>query len=956
MCRFVVQLCVLSFLLTISILPAGAQPSSTAPFRFYPEERKQVKEQQIVRIGLFDQYGFFHSRDNALRGYMPALFESLGHLAGWKVEWVSIDLDKVEESLKNGTVDLVCGMILTPERTRIMQYSEMRAGMYATTLHVSHDKPVHYMDFKEFDGLRIGFFEGSYHQTIFEQQARKNGFSFIPVMYRRAEDLQRDFLAGKIDGYVNGNLFGEGKIAGIFDIRPFYFVSLPNDTKFMPRINTLLNNLQILSPQAFANFANQYVDVCKDMNIALNAREDAWVKSKPTLRVALSSYEVASTRRRYDLFLQRFVERLAGDIGIQLEFVMAPDYPTCLELVRKGKADIITNVFPSQKFRKAYGIASGLPYYSPLIELATKRKVEPGSGLRIGAVREMLSVREAYSFIYPQDGIRMFPSIIDCRAALERGEIDAYIPFYPGVPYSRDRAGSLIYQSTQALYPMALGFGQHLPEEVLSVFSKAIAGFSTAEVESLLLEVPPLEGLPLLTYLLEHYYGLVIVVGGLVFLVWARSARREMVRLRNVAYTDSVTGGGNLSFFLQKASEKLRREEPGYIVSVNIRQLGHINQLFGYESGDKAIRACHATLVACSESGDLAAHSGRGRFLCFWNCRTNAEVEKRLQRVFQQFSLFGDDLGHIVILAVGIVRATPELGDVARLVEAAETAKNSMGDITYKSYYAYYSPELEQERLLISHIENRMEAALSKGEFQVFIQPQFELATGKAIGGEALVRWRTAGGDTLSPAFFIPIFEKNGFVQALDLHVLEQVCSWLRRRLDEGKVITPISINQSRSLFLTRSYGEKFLAILNKYHIPRSLVTVEITESMAECDMELLLGNLRMLKQNNMKIALDDFGKGYSSLSTLLDFPIDVIKLDKDFLTNARYEVLLGALMQLSRNLGLLILCEGIETREQYLRLRELGCVYGQGFFMARPMPLAEYEAFLEKGQTVKLD
>lgn len=919
-----------------------------------PAAGRQTDAPQTVRIGLLEPYGFFHSRDNALRGYMPALFEGLGQLSGWKVEWVSITLDTLKESLETGRIDLACGVTRTPERARFLQYSSIRAGMYATTLRVSRDSPVHYMDIAEFDGLRIGFFEGSYNLKIFERRAKEYGFRYTPVPYRRAEDLQRDFRAGKIDAYVDGSLFGEGKVVAVFDMQPFYFVSAPGDTRFMPRINAMLSKLQILTPQqTVANFANQYVNICKNLNIALDHAEEDWLAGRPTLRVALSQYEESTTRRRYDYFLLRFVERLAESRGIRLRYVPAPDYDGCLALVREGRADIVTNVFPSRKFREKFGVDSGLPYYSPLIELAARRAVEPGSGLRVGVTAEMRSVREAYGFIYPQDSIRVFATIPECRAALDMGEIDAYIPFYPGVPHSRHGSAGLRYQSTQALYPMALGFGEHLPPAVRSLFDKAIAGFSTAEVESLLLEVPPLDGLPLLTYLLEHYYGIILAAAGLAFLIWARAARREVVRLRRVAYTDSVTGGGNLSFFLQQAGEALRERRPCYIVSVNIRQLGQINQLYGYEKGDEAIRACHAALTSCGGARDLAAHSGRGRFLCLWHCDADAEVETRLKTVFGKFAPFGDELGHLVILSAGIVRVTPELGDVPRLVEAAETAKNSIGDVTYKSHYAYYSPEIEQERLLISHIESRMETALAKGEFQVYMQPQVALADGRISGSEALVRWRTGPGEVIAPASFIPVFEKNGFVQALDLHMLEQVCIWLRRRLDEGGRVVPVSINQSRSLFLSQRYCDRFLGILDGYAIPRRLVTVEITESMADCDMELLCGNLRLLRKNGIRIALDDFGKGYSSLSTLLDFPIDVIKLDKDFLNNERYEALLRPLVQLSRNLGLKVLCEGIETREQFVRLRNLGCGYGQGFFMARPMPLEEYEVFLERAERI---
>lgn len=163
--------------------PAGAQMFSSGSLPFFPPMATHLaRKPQVVRIGLLEAYGFFHSRDNALRGYMPALFESMGQLAGWKVEWVSVTLDSLEEDFAKGRIDLACGVSWTSERARQFQYSSIRAGMYATTLRVPQNSHVHYMDFAEFNGLRIGFFEKLSNLRIFERQAKMYGFSYTPVL------------------------------------------------------------------------------------------------------------------------------------------------------------------------------------------------------------------------------------------------------------------------------------------------------------------------------------------------------------------------------------------------------------------------------------------------------------------------------------------------------------------------------------------------------------------------------------------------------------------------------------------------------------------------------------------------------------------------------------------------------------------------------------------------------
>ena len=555
------------FCLFLPLSAAAAAAASVLPehrplISFPDKDRTSDGERRVVRIGWFSQYGNFHSKDNALWGYLPALFEALDHFVDWDIQWVQVGLENVTDKLAAGEIDLACGMTWTPERARQFQYSNIRAGIYATTLHVPQDSPVHYMDFKDFENLRIGFYTGSYHYDIFNTIAKNNKFSFQPVFYSTAADIKRDLAAGTLDGYVDGSPVGrKTKVAGIFDSRPFYFVSSKNDTYFIPHVNEVLNRLQIFNPRPLANFFNTFIDPGNPIDIALDREEKEWLRTRPTLRVALSAGEDTPSQGN-NLFLRNFVARIAQNMGISLEYVAAPDYESCLTMLRENKADIVTNVFPGRNFRKRYQIATGLPYYNPQITLATTgESVTPGSGLRIGATREMISVREAYLFIYPRDCVFLFASEKECRAALERGELDAYIPFYPGLPHSKDAASKLHYQITLAFYPMALGFNPQLPPQAHTVFSKGIAGLSNAEIESLLLEVPPLEGMNLLIYLIRNYYGVLLAVLTLFFVLRIRASRKEVRRLKEVAYTDLVTQGINRACFLRKAEKVLKKEK-----------------------------------------------------------------------------------------------------------------------------------------------------------------------------------------------------------------------------------------------------------------------------------------------------------------------------------------------------------------------------------------------------------
>ena len=198
------------------------------------------------------------------------------------------------------------------------------------------------------------------------------------------------------------------------------------------------------------------------------------------------------------------------------------------------------------------------------------------------------------------------------------------------------------------------------------------------------------------------------------------------------------------------------------------------------------------------------------------------------------------------------------------------------------------------------------------------------------------------------PDEFIPLFEQNGFIRELDLFVLDTVCAWIRRRLDEGKKVPPISINQSKALFFHDNYVETVLTIAARHDVPTHLLHVEVTESMAWLDEEAFIRTLDALRRAGIGLSLDDFGKGYSSMAMLHSFGFDTIKLDRKFFYGEKgfddeSKHIVSTLISLSHDLGKNVVSEGIETQEQVQFLRDRRCDMIQGFYYSRPMPKEDY-------------
>ena len=214
-------------------------------------------------------------------------------------------------------------------------------------------------------------------------------------------------------------------------------------------------------------------------------------------------------------------------------------------------------------------------------------------------------------------------------------------------------------------------------------------------------------------------------------------------------------------------------------------------------------------------------------------------------------------------------------------------------------------------------------------------------------------RWQGPDGKMVYPDEFIPLFEQNGFIRELDLFVLDTVCAWIRRRLDEGKKVPPISINQSKALFFHDNYVETVLGIAARHDVPAHLLHVEVTESMAWLDEEAFIRTLDALRRAGIGLSLDDFGKGYSSMAMLHSFGFDTIKLDRAFLAPGQDKqrsvwIIISSLVDMARRLGIEILCEGVETEDQLQKLLASHCKYGQGYLFSPPMDLETFDAYVD--------
>jgi EAL domain-containing protein (putative c-di-GMP-specific phosphodiesterase class I) len=308
-----------------------------------------------------------------------------------------------------------------------------------------------------------------------------------------------------------------------------------------------------------------------------------------------------------------------------------------------------------------------------------------------------------------------------------------------------------------------------------------------------------------------------------------------------------------------------------------------------------------------------------------------------------------------MIIKAGIYRLEDEDVNLSGIIDKANMAKENIRE-GHQSSYQNYAEDMRQKTLYTKKIENQMEEALEQEQFCVYLQPQIDLKTKQIVSAEALVRWIHPEDGIIPPDNFIPIFEKNGFINKLDEFVWEQSIKTVAKWHDQHMIAVPVAINFSRVDVLKEGMVDKLFAMMDKYELDSQWIKTELTESVCLDNDSVVMEKMHMLKNFGLKIAVDDFGSGYSSLHLLKKMPVDILKIDKSFLDftpgeNSRGEIVIRDVVEMGKDLDLQIIIEGVETKEQSDFMESIGCDIVQGYFYGRPMPISDFEQKLRENR-----
>lgn len=405
---------------------------------------------------------------------------------------------------------------------------------------------------------------------------------------------------------------------------------------------------------------------------------------------------------------------------------------------------------------------------------------------------------------------------------------------------------------------------------------------------------------------------------------------------------DTLTGAYSRAGFVAQATQVLQAatsSERFAILFFNIKGFKAVNELFGNTVGDGILHTCidvlgksflHPLVIARFEADHfvvLARQENLDYDQLVDLCRQSVELNGKAFRFYAR---------------CGVYLVTDRSLDVRGMCDRAKLAKEYITDDFVKPY-AVFDDSMKDAFVMARELTSELENALANHEFHVYYQPIYNTRTGRVASAEALVRWMHPTQGVLLPNKFVPAFEENGYITELDLFVTNTVKAFLENRVAQGLPVVPVAANLSRMDFYDDHMMDVLLTNLETSTLPFGMPRFEVTESAYATLVGQRSKVLQSMKDRGAKILIDDFGCGYSSFSTMINFDFDIIKLDMGFVhqigTNPKAPHIVGAIIDMAHSLGMQVIAEGVETREQVDFLCHAGCDFIQGYYFSRPLP-----------------
>lgn len=905
----------------------------------------EASAEKNLRVGYMPGTGFLEEdRQGHVRGYGYEYMEFLSRYGDWKFEYIPCtSWEESGEKLQNGTIDLLPAMPGDYRSLKNVTRTDHVIGRYCMQLVTKNGKIK--------PKMKIGTNPTNAPLPSLPKVSKQEGFEYELKNYENFFDMEEAFKRDEIDGYI-GPMLEPNKsknVAAIFDRQSYRLLVKSENKELLAAMNIAMDEMLLDQPNIRNRLNDKYLRP-GGSPLILNKQEKDYLAEKKKLTTAIlmpvKPYAYYENGKLHGV-IPILLEQIAKDLDIEIEVLQIDKPSDVANLIKRGAIDFVADAVCDFSWAGTLNMAPTQSYMH-LDYVAVMRRGDENEKNPIVACDENQLYTENFIYPnYPEERRVYCNNLQECFEAVSDGTADILFAPRGEIIFLMEETGSYnleVAAESNFSDEISLGVSTVADIKLWRILNKEVNHLDLAKIRSSV-NKDLSNSAHRLSFKWQLYHHPLRVIGVMILLAimigvgifYRMTLRKKHLGIvQQMAYTDSRYQLPNLTWLeneSKKLFEKLEEEENLYIATFKIEN----------ESYDKKILIKQIKFMAeelRKTEGILLTSTGEESNSLVSVCKDKnfaniARIAREIVRKCGAISAEDSRIGLNIKVGVSIA----EKNKFHQSIEQSNIAcKKSNKEV--KIFDKNLQDSLEFEK----RVENSMHAALANGEFQAWYQTEYEIKNHTAIGEEAFVRWQSPEFGFLMPEKFMPIFERNGFILAVDYFMVEEVCKQQKKRLDEGKNILPISINQSGLHLNEENYLEKMRKILQKYNLPKGVLKLEFSEQIftqsTKDEQENKLTNIfRALQKLGFIISTDDFGENFSSYKLLNFLPVDEMKIDGTLLYAAvnskKMQGILENIIQLGNKLNLKVICEGVETKTQENLLLKLGCKYGQGFIFS---------------------
>ncbi len=931
---------------------------------------------QKIKVGYFPEFTDFANDIDSLnnKGYGVEIFQKIEEVSDLEFEYIEIE-GSVEDALLNGDIDLLAFRTKTEILAEEFLYSQIQFGKTYTAL-MTEDESIVYADFNAINGKTVATFEDNIANERLQFYSDNLDFS-VELVYgdiHNYMDLEADFYIG-FSGQIGIENMNNVLDIGVYNL---YLNATFENQELMDKIDAIFYDIVITEGNFFLELEEKYL--AKNIEIAhrgLMPDELETLKQRPLEVGYIADYEPISFMNELGEPDGAMVETLnyyaeLYDFEVNYHPYSIEDSPKVYE-----NYDVLVSVYGDIEHVQKY-FSSTEPYYSlpmyaqvnlDLINTADINDVllqKPKIGVLPYSTLDFTPFVENYpgtEFVFYNDWYDLLEDFDDGK--LEMLMCTQSATTFAELYFNEVNSATVF---TDLQLPMQFFINKDIEEEYIPIFNVMIDRMNESEYEAILEDNAnkflPDGNISFSEFLATNWYYFALIVTIIIagfIAIYAQGEINKKQALIESYNTEPLTGFMAPQYFRNKMSDMLKTAKPNEyeLFAFDIDMFKNINTYFSADKGTAVILAMSEALkTAFAGTNAIISRRTAEQFLLFRRVNEGGEMRSIYENyllpaikanVIDKYNI-SMSFGHVIIN-----NPQEPITTIIGHVFAARKAGKSL----HKTTFITFDEEMKRQYENKENITFRMENALKSGEFFVVYQPKINFETLVVDGAEALVRWETKSGDIIYPDAFIPTFEENGFIAYLDLYVLEEVCKFIKKNSDL-EFFSRISVNFSAHTVLAKNIVKSIKDVVALHEINPGKLEFELTESAIESDAVKFLEVVNEMKEIGFAISIDDFGTGVSSLNRLSEVKADILKIDKTFLnlidTSEKNTVVVTDIVNMAKHLKMKVVAEGIETAEQALWLKQIGCDFAQGYYFDRPLNVDKFEEVLKSKKQYEIE